>query len=269
VDKSKLVKEFLDSLKPRGGQVQPRADLLAGEVVFQALAKVAGREAVLARFTAEDTGRVYRDATWSAPEPEGEDVKMVGKLPPGASSGGVILVVSVSGDRISVIRQQPVFGGTLQAAAPIKLTEELKTLVDNALATRHTMIVAYVGPEGQPILSFRGSTQSFSDDQLAIWVRNSDGLFLDSIKANPKVALMYRDHETKATFQFQGRARISTDEAVRSRIYERMAEAERNHDYARTGVAMIIDLDRVEGWSGMTPDGPVGRVRMLRDAGKQ
>jgi len=108
----------------------------------------------------------------------------------------------------------------------------------------------------------------FSDDQLAIWVRNSDGLFLDSIKANPKVALMYRDHDTKSTFQFQGRAKISIDEAVRRRIYEKMAEAERNHDYARTGVALIIDLDRVEGWMGMTPDGPVGRVRMLREAGK-
>jgi general stress protein 26 len=268
VDKLKLVREFLDSLKPRDAQVKARADLVAEEVVFQALAKVSGREAVLKRLTAEDTGRVYRDVTWSAPEIDGDDVKVVGKLPSGAPSGGVILVVSVAGERISAIRQQPLFGGTATAAAPIKLTDELKTLVDNALATRHTMIVACVGPDGQPILSFRGSTQSFSDDQLAIWVRNSDGLFLDSIKANPKVALMYRDHDTKATFQFQGRAKISTDEAVRRRIYERMAEAERNHDYARTGVALIIDLDRVEGWFGMTPDGPVGRVRMLRDARK-
>lgn len=268
MDKLTLVKEFLDSLKARDGRVQTRADLVAEEVVFQALAKVSGREAVLKRLTAEDTGRVYRDVAWSAPEIDGDDVKVVGKLPPGAPTGGVILIVSVAGERISAIRQQPLFGGTPMPAPPIKLTDELKTLVDNALATRHTMIVAHVGPDGQPILSFRGSTQSFSDDQLAIWVRNSDGLFLDSIQGNPKVALMYRDHDTKATFQFQGRAKISTDEAVRRRIYERMAEAERNHDYARTGVALIIDLDRVEGWFGMTPDGPIGRVRMLRDAGK-
>jgi len=268
VDKLKLVKEFLDSLPPRDGPSGARADLLAEGVVFQGLAKVSGREAVLQRFAAEDTGRVYRDVAWSAPELDGEDVKVVGKSPPGAPTGGVILLVSVTGGRISAIRQQPLFGGTPPPAAPVKLTDELKTLVDNALATRHTMIVAYVGPDGQPILSFRGSTQVFSDDQLAIWVRNSDGLFLDSIKSNPKVALMYRDHDTKSTFQFQGRVKISTDEAVRRRIYEKMAEAERNHDYARTGVALIIDLDRVEGWMGMTPDGPVGRVRMLREAGK-
>jgi len=268
VDKLKLVKEFLDSLQPRGAQAKARADLVAEDVVFQGLAKVSGREAVLQRLTAGDTSRVYRDVAWSAPELDGEDVKVIGKLPSGAPTGGVILVVSVTGERITAIRQQPLFGGTPPPAAPIKLTDELKTLVDNALATRHTLILAYVGPDGQPILSFRGSTQAFSDDQLAIWVRNSDGLFLDSIKANHKVALMYRDHDTKSTFQFQGRARISTDEAVRRRIYEKMGEAERNHDYARTGVALIIDLDRVEGWMGMTPDGPIGRVRMLRDAGK-
>jgi hypothetical protein len=79
---------------------------------------------------------------------------------------------------------------------------------------------------------------------------------------------MYRDEDTKATYQFQGRARVSTDEAVRNRIYAKMAEAERNHDPARTGVALLVDLDRVEGWAGMSPNGPVGKVRMLREAGK-
>ena len=39
---------------------------------------------------------------------------------------------------------------------------------------------------------------------------------------------------------------------------------ERAHDFARTGVALIVDLDLVEGWFGLTPDGPIGRVRMLR-----
>ena len=140
--------------------------------------------------------------------------------------------------------------------------------MDNALATRHPMIVAYVDALGQPILSFRGSTQSFSDEQLAIWVRNSDGSFLGAIARNPKVALMYRDEDTKQTYQFQGRARVSTDEEVRRRVYDKMEQRERDHDPARTGVALLIDLDRVEGFGGMSPNGPVNKVRMLREAGK-
>lgn len=256
-DRIQQVKEFLAA---------PRAEALADEVFFQALARTSGRDEVLKRFSAPD--RIYRDMSWSAPQPDGERVRVTGKLPPGGPSPGLILVFEFAGERIAAIRQQPLFGGAPAAATPVRLTEEIKQLVDNALATRHPMIVAYVDADGQPILSFRGSTQSFGDERLALWVRNSDGSFLNAIRMNPKVALMYRDEDSKATYQFQGRARVSTDEGDRRRVYEKMAEAERNHDPARTGVALIIDLDRVEGWSGMSPNGPVGRVRMLREAGK-
>jgi general stress protein 26 len=256
MDKHQLVKDFLKS---------PRAELLADDVFFQALARTSGREAVLKHMAGKD---VYRQVTWEEPQADGDKVKITGRMPPGSPSAGLILVFEISGERISAIRQQPLFGGAPAPAAPVKLTEDLKKLVDNALATRHPMVVAYVDANGQPILSFRGSTQSHSDDQLAIWVRNSDGNFLNAVARNPRVALMYRDEDTKATYQFQGRARVSTDEAARRRIYEKMAEGERNHDPARTGIALIIDLDRVEGWAGMSPDGPVNKVRMLRDASK-
>jgi general stress protein 26 len=243
-----LVQQFLKSMRP---------ELLAEDVFFQALARTAGREAVLKHFAGNE---VYRKATWSAPQADGERLKV--------SGGGLVLIFEFSGERISAIRQQPLSGAPPAPATPVKLTEELKKLVDNALATRHPMMVAYVDALGQPILSFRGSTQSFSDDQLAIWIRNSDGNFLNAIAKNPRVALMYRDEDSKATYQFQGRARVSTDDAVRRRIYEKMAEAERNHDPARAGVALLIELDRVEGWAGMSPNGPVGKVRMLREAGR-
>jgi hypothetical protein len=248
MQKHELVKQFLEA---------PRAELLTEDAFFQALARTAGRDAVVKHFAAKD---VYRTAAWSPPEADGERVKVRG--------ANLLLLFEFAGERISAIRQQALFGAPPTPATPVKLTEEIRKLVDNALATRHPMIVSYVGPNGQPILSFRGSTQSFSDDQLAIWVRNSDGVFLNAIAGNPRVALMYRDEDSKATYQFQGRARVSTDEAVRRRVYEKMAEAERNHDPARTGVALIIDLDRVEGWAGMSPDGPVNKVRMLREGGK-
>jgi hypothetical protein len=247
MNQTELVQEFLKSM---------RAELLTDDVFFQALARTSGREAVLRHFAGNE---VYRKATWSAPQPDGERIKVTG--------GGLILLFEFADGRIAAIRQQPVFGAAPPTpATSLRLTEDMKKLVDNALATRHPMIVAYADAAGQPILSFRGSTQAFSDQQLAIWVRNSDGNFLNAVARNPRVALMYRDEDSKATYQFQGRARVSRDEHDRRRIYEKMAEAERNHDPARTGVALIIDLDRVEGWAGMSPGGPVGKVRMLREA---
>jgi hypothetical protein len=126
------------------------------------------------------------------------------------------------------------------------------------------MLMSYVDDKGQPVLSFRGSTQIFSHNQLAMWIRNAGGSLLRSIAENPKVAFMYRDEDTKETFQFQGRARVATSDAERNKVYDNAPQVERDHDFARTGIAVIVDLDLVEGWFGLTPDGPINRVRMLR-----
>jgi hypothetical protein len=141
-------------------------------------------------------------------------------------------------------------------------------MIGSAQMDGFPMTVAHVDASGQPIISFRGSTQAFSDAQLAMWVRNSDGNFLNSVAKNPRLALMYRNAKTRALYQFQGRAHVSTDAAARERIYAKMNQGERNHDYAHMGTALIIDLDRVEGWAGVGPDGQLGKVRMLREAGK-
>lgn len=126
------------------------------------------------------------------------------------------------------------------------------------------MLIAYTDETGQPVVSFRGSTQAFSDDQLAIWVRNAQGSFLASIRKNPKVALMYRDEDGKATYTFQGRAHIETDETAREQVYRTMAQVERDHDFARTGVALIIDLDMVQGYAGLGAQGQIDPIRQVR-----
>ena len=125
-------------------------------------------------------------------------------------------------------------------------------------------MITYVDESGQPNLTFRGSTQVFSDHQLAIWVRNDGGKMLRSIAKNPKVALMYRDEDAKATYSMQGRAWIDKSEAARKKIYDTMAQVERDHDFAHLGVAMIIDLDLVEGYAGLGPQGQVNPIRMAR-----
>ncbi len=43
-----------------------------------------------------------------------------------------------------------------------------------------------------------------------------------------------------------------------------MAQVERDHDFAHLGVALIIDLDLVEGYAGLSPQGPVNPIRMAR-----
>jgi len=252
-----LVAKFLSSLKAgKGG-----AEFLAADPGFQALGvNLKGRDAVVDRFTKPPTAGAYAEANWGTPEDKDGAVQAIGTMPNGAKQ---ILTVHVKDGKVALVQQQGL-PGTPRAPSEMKIPPDLKARIDNALKERHPMLITYVDETGQPNLTFRGSTQVFSDHQLAIWVRNEGGKMLRSIQKNPKVALMYRDEDAKATYNFQGRAWIDKSEAARKKVYDAMAQVERDHDFAHLGVAMIIDLDLVEGYGGLGPQGQVNPIRMAR-----
>jgi len=134
----------------------------------------------------------------------------------------------------------------------LALTDEMKQAVDTAFETRRPMVISYVDENGAPQLSYRGSTQAYSDTQLAIWVRNPDGRILDSIAKNRAVALLfgYFEANERGFMIFRGRARIDATDAVREHVYSHAHEFERNQDAERKGVAVIVDLDSVNGFFG-------------------
>jgi hypothetical protein len=138
---------------------------------------------------------------------------------------------------------------------PIQLTQEIRDLVNNGLASGNPLVLAVVTALNRPRLSFRGSTQVHSDDQLGFWLRNTGGETIDAIRHNPNVAMMYRS-ATTPMLQFIGRARIATDEQERARVYESAPEREQKSDPDRKGLAVIIDLDKVEGVLGFDDKGP-------------
>jgi hypothetical protein len=134
----------------------------------------------------------------------------------------------------------------------LKLSAEIKHAVNTALETGRAVAIAYVDENGAPQLSFRGSTQAYGDTQLAIWVRNPQGRILEATRSNPAVALIYGNFDPNARgfMVFRGRARIDESTDARRRVYEQAPEGERNLDKERKGVALIIDLDSVEGFFG-------------------
>jgi hypothetical protein len=100
----------------------------------------------------------------------------------------------------------------------------------------------------------------YGDTQLSLWVRNADGGLIRSLRANPVVALLYRDSRTRTTLIFRGHGHVETDEAVRERVFTLSPEVEQNHDPERNGAALLVD---VSGLQGTSPRGP---VRMERRA---
>lgn len=137
----------------------------------------------------------------------------------------------------------------------LALSDEIKALVDNALANGSPLLLAAVSADGRPVASFRGSVQVYSDDQFGFWARNAHGGTLDAIRANPNVVLVYRS-ATTPVLQFHGRARIASDEGERKRVFESAPEREQAADPERKGAAVIVDLDRVEGVLKIGPNGP-------------
>jgi general stress protein 26 len=263
-----LVEKYLASLRSAsGGAAAPQADLLAEDAGMVSLNfTLSGRNAVLERMAGPDSGKIFREVTWSKPEPfgpSGEQVRIIGRMPNGV---GAALVFHFKGNQISLIQHQAITGGA-RPPTDLKLPAEVKELVNRALATNHPIAVAHTDENGQPVMSFRGSTQVFSDDQLAIWVRHSDGRFIQAIQKNPKLALVYRDNDKKATYMFQGRARVANDPNIRKQVYDNSPEPERKHDFALLGTPVIIDLDSVEGFASLGPNGPVNPIRMQRGAG--
>ena len=143
------------------------------------------------------------------------------------------------------------------------LDDELKGLINTALTERTPMVVASVDAEGKPRLTFRGSLQAFSDDQVGFWARNPEGGTMDNITANPHVAMMMRNPDTRVVLQLMGRAR-RVEGAERERVYANAPEFEQRADAEKKGAAVIVDIDRVEGFLGMDGDGKPRFVRLSR-----
>jgi hypothetical protein len=224
-----------------------------------------GAQAVAAELLQAANAGIARRLDWSEPQAVGTQVRLTGTRRAGTRDRGLVVTLTFEGDAIALVQEQRTPAPPVDAQA-IQLPQDLRRRIDHALAERHPMLVAHVDEQGQPILNFRGSVQAFSDDQLALWVRNAQGGFVQAIARNPRIALMYRDEDAKATYQFQGRARVTQDAAERRRIFDAAPPAERAHDFAMLGAAIVVDLDRVEGYAGLGPQGPIDPIRQLRDA---
>ena len=129
----------------------------------------------------------------------------------------------------------------------MQLPQEVKDRVNKALDEGFPLALTVVTSEGEPLASFRGSTQTFGDDALAFWVRSSPSATLAAIAANPQVAFTYANMPARTFYIFRGRARVTEDAADRDAIWQGQHPLEQGRDPERTGIAVIVDLDRVTG----------------------
>jgi hypothetical protein len=228
---------------------QAASQYLADDVVLATgNDEITGHTNVLKRITGQwPLTPVFQHAVFSAPREQNGSVKAEGELPPmGAAPQKISLTFTFDGEsKIKRVEQQQ------QAPPPQPPSETIpgfvRGIINGALNNGTPIVVAYTDENGQPVLSLRGSTQVYSDTQLCIWVRNADGGIIKAMSRNNRISLLYRDSKLRTTLIIQGRGHVETDPAVRERVYQLAPEVEQNHDTARKGAALIIDVSSLGG----------------------
>jgi general stress protein 26 len=131
----------------------------------------------------------------------------------------------------------------------IAISDQMRELVDNALANGSPCILATVSADGEPDIGFKGSMMVFNNESLAYWERTKR-VHLKNVKENPKVIVLFRDAKTKAAWRFHGTATLHETGPIRDQVMARTVKDELDKDPERKGAAVVISLDRITNMGG-------------------
>jgi uncharacterized protein len=134
----------------------------------------------------------------------------------------------------------------------IKLTDQMRELIDPALAKGTPCLVATASKEGMPNVGYKGSVMVFDDDSLAYWERTRQGT-LENVEENPNVMILFRDPATRAAWRFVGKATVHKEGPLRDQVMARTVQAELDRDPERKGYAVIVRVDKVLPLGGQMP----------------
>ena len=131
----------------------------------------------------------------------------------------------------------------------IAIMDQMKELVNNALANGCPCILATVSAAGEPDIGYKGSMMVFDDESLAYWERTKRQ-HMKNIKDNPKVVVLFRDAKTRAAWRFHGSATMHEDGPIRDQVMARTVKEELEKDPERKGAAVVIRLDKITNMAG-------------------
>jgi len=131
----------------------------------------------------------------------------------------------------------------------ISISDQMKDLVDNALANGSPCILATVAADGEPDIGYKGSMMVFENDSLAYWERTKR-VHMKNVKENPKVVVLFRDAKTKAAWRFHGTATLHESGAIRDQVMARTVKDELDKDPERKGAAVVIQLNKITNMGG-------------------
>src|ERR1700722_4670505 len=138
----------------------------------------------------------------------------------------------------------------------IKLTPLIAELYDTALAEGHEALLGTVSADGTPQISPKGSIAVFDDHTLSFWERSHRSTE-HNLAVNNKVVVYYRNADRMKEIPFgggalrvYGKTHIVKKGPKRKKVWEKTNATEQSRDKDKSGVGVLIDVDRVEELSG-------------------
>ena len=131
----------------------------------------------------------------------------------------------------------------------IALTDQMREMVDNALANGCPCVIATASANGEPDIGYKGSMMVFDGESLAYWERTRRQ-HLKNLLENSRVVVLFRDPKTRINWRFHGGATVHERGAVRDQVMARTVKAELEKDPERKGSAVIIRVDKVTNLAG-------------------
>lgn len=131
----------------------------------------------------------------------------------------------------------------------IALTDQMRDLVNNALANGCPCILATASATGEPDVGFKGSTMIFDGESLAYWERTRRQ-HLKNLSENPRVVVLFRDPKTRINWRFHGVATVHQEGPLREQVMARTVKDELDKDPERKGAAVVIRVDKVTNLAG-------------------
>ena len=137
----------------------------------------------------------------------------------------------------------------------ISMTPAMAQLLDTALSDGTPCLVGTASKGGDPQISPKGSVAVFDEKTLSYWER-SNRSSIHHLRENPRVVVYYRN-ATRATeyaggaLRFHGTARVVSSGPEWEKAWEKTVPAEQEKDKDKKGVAILIDVEKIELLSGV------------------
>jgi hypothetical protein len=132
------------------------------------------------------------------------------------------------------------------------IPKKLQPHIDAAFPA-HFMYVATVLSDGYAQISPRGSVQVYDDAHLSTWERGG-GRTQAEIHDGSKVTFFYSNFDLRAEgmafVRLYGLAKVHRAGPVYDKVWERLIEPEKKQDPEKKGLAVIVEIERVEDLRG-------------------